>query len=255
MTEIEVKKASEIKLGENYNARVLIYGDSGTGKTWSIRTFPKPIFVIDTDQGILTNRGIEGIDFAEIPPDRIAKGTIPEAWKKFEKTMDYFFAHKEEYKTLVWDSLTTIADAALAHLMWMNRHQITGSKDDQGASLPDYNMEKQFATDQLMRAIGSGKHFVCICHAEIVKNELLGIVARLPAARGQLQGKIGKWFAEIYYPRLKVDKDGKMRGYWLTKSDSPMYVCKTRLGNSEEIEAEQKADFIAYARLCGVELK
>jgi hypothetical protein len=255
MTEIEIKKASEIKLGENYQARVLIYGDSGTGKTWSIRTFPKPIFVIDTDQGILTNRDIEGIDFVEIPPDRIAKGTFPEAWRKFEKVMDHFFAHKDEYKTLVWDSLTTIADAALAHLMHLNRHQITGSKDDQGASLPDYNMEKQFATDQLMRAIGSGKHFVCICHEEIVKNELLGVVARLPAARGQLQGKIGKWFAEIYHPRLKVDKDGKMRGYWMVKSDSPMYVCKTRLGNKEEIEAEQLADFSGYAKKCGVELK
>ena len=255
MDEIEIKKASEIVVGENYQARVLIYGDSGTGKTWSIRTFPKPILVIDTDQGMLTNRGIEGIDFIEIPPDRIAKGTFPEAWRKFEKAMDSFFAHKDSYKTLVWDSLTTIADAALAHLMHMNRHQITGSKDDQGASLPDYNMEKQFATDQLMRAIASGKHFVCICHEEVVKNELLGVVARMPAARGQLQGKIGKWFAEIYHPRLKTDKDGKMRGYWMVKSDSPMYVCKTRLGNSEKIEAEQIADFQQYAKLCGVELK
>ena len=255
MSEIEIKKASEIVIGDNYQARVLIYGDSGTGKTWSIRTFPKPIYVIDTDLGISTNRGIEGIEFVEIPPDRLAKGTFPEAWRKFEKAMDYFFVHKDEYKTLVWDSLTTIADAALAYLMHMNRHQITGAKDDQGASLPDLNMEKQFATDQLMRAIGAGKHFVCICHEEIIKNEMTGIVAKLPAARGQLKGKIGKWFAEIYYPKLKMDKDGKIRGYWMVKSDSPMYVCKTRLGNSEDIDAEQLADFIKYAQKCEVELK
>jgi len=255
MTEIEIKKALELKVGENYQAKVLIYADSGTGKTWSIRTFPKPIFVIDTDGGELTNRGIEGIDYVDINPDRIVKGTLPKAWERFDKAMEYFIEHKEEYRTLVWDSLTTIADAALAYLMWLNRHQITGNKDDKGVSLPDLNMEKQVTIDRLMWAVGTGKHFVCICHEEIVKNELTGIVARMPFARGQLQGKIGKWFDEIYYARLKQDKDGKVRGYWLVKSDSPMYISKTRLGNTEEIEIEQPADFIKYAEKCGVELK
>jgi hypothetical protein len=249
---IEVKKTSELSVGENYQAKVLIYGPAKTGKTWSIRSFPKPIFIIDTDQGQLTNRGIEGIDYVEIPPDRLEKGTVPKSWQLLAEAMKHFEDNKEKYKTLVWDSLTTIADSALAWLMFLNGHQITGRKDDAGATLPDLNMEKQKVTDQLMRAIGLGKHFVCICHEEIVKNELTGIVARLPAARGQLQGKIGKWFDEIYYPTLKMDKDGKVRGFWKVKSDSPMYVCGSRLGNKEDIDMEQPADFRAYARICGV---
>ncbi len=170
--------------------------------------------------------------------------------------MDYFEANKANYRSLVWDSLTTIADAALAHLMFINQHQITGRKDDQGASLPDLNMEKQLVTDQLMRAISSGRHFYVRCHQEIIKNEM-GIQMIVPAARGQLAGKIGKWFDEIYYASLKSDpKDkNKIKGYWKVKSDSAMFVCKTRLGNSADIEAEQPADFIQYAKLCGVELK
>jgi hypothetical protein len=256
MTEIEIKKASEIKLGENYVLKVLGYSDSGTGGTWIIRTLPRPVFVIDTDQGALTNRGVEGIDLVEIPPDRLIKGTYPQAWEKFKLAMDLFEKNKESYRSLVWDSLTTIADAALAHLMWMNKHQITGSKDDQGASLPDLNMEKQFVTDQLMRAIGSGRHFYVRCHQEIVKNEM-GIQMIMPAARGQLQGKIGKWFDEVYYLYLRSDPTdkNKIKGFMKVKADNPMYMVKTRLGNTSEIEAEQLADFSGYAKKCGVELK
>ncbi len=256
MTAVEVKKTSDIKLGENYQLKVLAYSDSGTGGTWLIRTLPKPILVIDTDQGALTNRGVEGIEVIEIQPDRLIKGTLPKAWERFKEAMDFFETNKSSYKSLVWDSLTTIADAALAHLMFTNRHQITGAKDDQGASLPDLNMEKQLVTDQLMRAISSGRHFYVRCHQEIIKNEL-GIQMIVPAARGQLAGKIGKWFDEVYYLYLKSDpKDGnKIKGYMKVKSDSPMYVCKTRLGNSDSIEAEQVADFIGYAKICGVELK
>jgi len=252
---IEVKKTSELRVGENYQAKVLIYGDAKTGKSWSIRTFSKPALVIDTDQGQLTNRGIEGIEYIEIPPDRLEKGTIPKSWQMFIEAMDYFIKNKENYRTLVWDSLTTIMDSALAWLMFINGHQITGKKDDAGATLPDLNMEKQKVVDQLMRALGTGRHFLCICHEEIVKNELTGITARLPAARGQLQGKIGKWFDEIYYPMLRMDKDGKVRGFWKVKSDSPMYICGSRLGNREDIDMEQPADFLAYAKVCGVEIK
>jgi hypothetical protein len=252
---IEVKKASELVVGENYQAKILVYSDGGTGGTWAIRTLPKPIFVIDTDQGLLTNRGVEGIEYVEIQPDLIEKGSMPQAWDKVKEAMNFFIKEKDKYKTLAWDSLTTIADAALAWLMFINQHQITGRKDDQGASLPDLNMEKQLVVNQLMKAIGTGKHFYCRCHQEIVKNEL-GIQMIMPAARGQLQGKIGKWFDEVYYSMLRADpKDGnKIKGYWKVKSDSAMYVCKTRLGNKEEIEAEQPANFIEYAKKCGVSL-
>jgi hypothetical protein len=256
MEDKDIVKTSEIVLGENYQLRVLAYSDSGTGGTWIIRTLPKPVFVIDTDMGAITNRGIDGIDVVEIAPDRLVKGTYAKSWDAVKGAMDWFEKNKEKYRSLVWDSLTTIADAALANLMWMNRHQITGSKDDQGASLPDLNMEKQLVVDQLMRAISMGRHFYCRCHQEVVKTEL-GVQMVMPAARGQLQGKIGKWFDEVYYLYLKSDpKDGnKIKGYMKVKSDSPLYMCKSRLGNRAEIDAEQLADLTGYAKLCGVELK
>lgn len=251
---IEVKQTVNLIVGKNYQARGLLYGPTGVFKTGSIRTMPKPAFVIDTDQGQLTNRGLEGIDYVEIAPDKIEQGTFPIGWGQFKEAMAYFKNNKDKYKTLVWDSLTTVMDLALAYLMHLNRHQITGKKDDQGASLPDLNMEKQLITSQLMEAIGMGKHFFCICHEEVTKHELTGVVARMPVARGQLQGKIGVWFDECFHCRMKMDKDGKIRPYWLVKSDTPMYICKTRLGNSIDIEPEQPADFLRYAKLCGVDI-
>lgn len=250
---IEVKKTSEIKLGETYQAKVMAYGTTGTWKTGAGRTFPKPIFVIDTDQGELTNRGIEGIEYVEIAPDQLVAGTIPQAWNKVQEAKKYFLEHRVEYRTIMIDSLTTIADAALAHLMFINRHQITGRKDDQGASLPDLNMEKQLVINFLMELLGTGKHLYCICHEEITKNEFTGIVMRMPAARGQLQGKISIWFDEVVNSRMHTEKDGKVKPYWLVRGDS-VYVAKTRLGNRDDIEAEQPANFIEYAKKCGVAL-
>jgi hypothetical protein len=241
------QKTNEEQIREDFLESIRYYEEK-------VRTLPKPIFVIDTDQGQLTNRGIEGIDYVEIAPDKIEQGAVPVGWQQFKEGMAYFKANREKYKTLVWDSLTTLMDAALAYLMFLNRHQITGKKDDAGATLPDLNMEKQLVTSQLMEALGMGKHFFCICHEEVVKHELTGIVARMPVARGQLQGKIGVYFDEVYHCRMKMDKEGKIRPFWLVKSDSPLYTYKTRLGNSAEVEPEQQADFLAYAKKCGVSL-
>jgi hypothetical protein len=262
---IEVKKTVDLRVGENYQLKALAYGKTGTWKTGAIRTLPrsstKSIFVIDTDKGELTNRGIDGIDYVEIDPDQLIKGSNPKGWEMANEAKRYFLDHKENYSALVVDSLTTLADAALANIMFINRHQITGNKDDQGASLPDLNMEKQLVTNFLMEVLSTGRHLYCICHEEIIKSELTGIIMRLPAARGQLQGKINIWFDEVMHSRMKdvIVTENKvtkhvLKPYWLTKSGD-IYVCKSRLGNREDIEDEQPADFVKYAKLCGVDLK
>ncbi len=255
---LEVKKTSEIKVGENYQLKALVYSGQGKWKSGAIRTLPRSkdrrVFVIDTDQGELINRGIEWIDYVEIAPDPIVRGTIPQAWNKVNEAKRYFLDHKEEYGALVLDSLTTVADACLANTMFLNRHQITGSKDDQGASLPDLNMEKQLVTNLLMEVLATGRHLYCICHEEIIKHELTGIVMRMPAARGQLQGKIGIWFDELYHAEIRASKEGKLAPYWRVKSGEEM-TCKTRLGNTIDIEELQPANFVEYAKLCGVDLR
>ncbi len=249
---VEIKKASEIIVGENYQFRGCIYGPTGVRKTWALRTLPKPILVVDTDMGELTNRGIEGIDYIEIPPDRIGKGTVPEGWNRVKEADDYFIAHKE-YRVIVWDTLTTIAEICLAQVAFLNQHQIRGGKDE-GITLPDYNKEKQLVQDELMKVIATGRHLVVICHEDVVKAEFTGQLWRMPWARGQLQDKFPMWFHEVYNAREKQEKDGKWKPYWLIKNDG-MYYAKSRLCNRDDIPVEVEANFIEYAKLCGVELK
>jgi hypothetical protein len=252
---IEVKKASELRVGENFQAKVLIYGPTGTCKTWALRTIPRPAFVIDSDQGELINRGVEGLEYVDIAPDMTLKGGIPSAWDKVKEATRKFIETKDQYKSVCLDSFTTIADAALAKIMFLNQHQITGkTKDEVGVTLPDLNMEKQFAQNLLMELLGTGKHMFCICHETIIKQDISGQIFRLPAARGQLQEKIAIWFDEVYNSRLRMDKEGKYRPMWLVRTDG-VYVAKSRLCNSADMDSEQPADCLAYAKLCGVEIK
>jgi len=251
--DIEVKKASEINLEKGYQFKCCIYGPTGTRKTWALRTLPKPILVVDADQGELVNRGVEGIDYIEIPPDRLEKGTIPQGWDKVKKANEYFISHPE-YIVLVWDTLTTIADLCMAHIAFLNAHQIRGGKDE-GITLPDYNKEKMLVQNELMKVLGTGRHLVVICHEDVTKSELTGQIWRVPYARGQLQDKFPLWFDEVYNAREKQDsKDGKWRAMWLVKNDGTYYA-KSRLYNNEKIPIEVEANFVEYAKTCGVELK
>ena len=43
--------------------KVFIYGEMGTGKTYSLATFPSPLYILDCDEGVATLQGLVGDDF------------------------------------------------------------------------------------------------------------------------------------------------------------------------------------------------
>jgi hypothetical protein len=243
---VEVKKATELKVGENYLWKSAIYGKSGTGKTRSLRTAPKPLGVIDVDKGMLTNRGIEGIEYIEIDYD--SDKPRPEAWDKIKEGVQ-LFAKREDIKTIALDSVTTISDACLKKVLMINKHQ------SQQATLPDYMLQIKWLEDLFTTAIGSGKHLIVTAHEEFEKNEFTGQLWCLPMIVGKLASKLPIWFDEVYHTQVTKDSQTKEFKYeWLTRSDI-MYTCKSRLAADQKVEAVVEQDFIKYAKSCGVEIK
>jgi phage nucleotide-binding protein len=243
MSVVEVKKAADIKLGENYQLKALGYGRSGVGKTRILRSLPGKKFVIDTDGGELTNRGAPDIDYVTIP---MQYANSFEGWVAYLDARAYFLQHKAEYRSAVIDSITTLAENAMSKVLKQNNHA--------SATLPDYMQEMQLVEAEVKWWIAQGVHIYFVAHEDVDRDEITGQIWYKPAARGQLAGKLPKWVDEVYHLRAVKGASGKVEYRMLVRADV-IYTCKSRLAESTEIDAEQPQDFVAYAKKCGVELK
>lgn len=243
---VEVKEASKLVVGENYNLKAVVYGRSGSGKTFSLRTLPKPIGVVDTDKGMLSLRGVEGVKYVEIDYD--SDRIDPKAWNEIKEAFTTF-AKDQTIRTIVGDSITTISDAALKSVLFLNKHM------NQAATLPDYMLQIKRLEDLFTSAITAKKHLVFTAHEEFEKNEMTGQVWCLPMIVGKLSSKLPIWFDEVYHTIVKKGMQGVFEYVWMTKSDV-MYSCKSRLAAGKvDVAAEVAQDFGKYAELCGVTLK
>lgn len=243
---VEVKEASKLEVGVNYNLKAVIYGRSGSGKTYSLRTLPKPIGVVDTDKGMLSLRGVEGVKYVEIDYD--SDRIDPKAWIEIKEAFTAF-SRDQEIRTIVGDSITTISDAALKSVLFLNKHM------NQAATLPDYMLQIKRLEDLFTSAITAKKHLVFTAHEEFEKNEMTGQVWCLPMIVGKLSSKLPIWFDEVYHTIVKKGDKGQFEYLWVTRSDV-MYSCKSRLASTKpDVSAEVVQDFVAYAKMCGVELK
>src|SRR4051812_29082645 len=97
--------------GGNPYHRILLIGDSGTGKTHFLGTMPKP-FVADFDRGLSTLRG-QAVKAMAFSPDT--------GWEPFKAEVNAWRqGAKYDCETFCLDSLTMAADAALTGVMTKN---------------------------------------------------------------------------------------------------------------------------------------
>lgn len=215
----------------------LLIGNKGTHKTHFIGTCPTPAFIFDLDNGMAIHRGRKDIDyqlFKEIP--RCRAGTDGKkkedliqlldwqkasgGWYEWGTAWPAILAKLNEigrmmdagtcpYKTLAFDSLTTLTDLALTYILKGHATPENPSgefKDGRQMWMPFlHNMSNLF--DQF-----SAWPVVKVLTAHVAKDENLidgGIVEKLPLVPGQFRGKVGIYFDEVYYTDVKVEKDPK----------------------------------------------
>src|SRR5882724_1353442 len=85
---------------------MLVYGESGRGKTAFASTFPKPILLLDIDEkGTDTIAKVPGIDVIHI-----------EDWHELEQTYWFLKSKEHPYQTVVIDQITQMQDLAMAYV-------------------------------------------------------------------------------------------------------------------------------------------
>lgn len=209
----EVKFTNE---WSNEGVRILMYSDTGLGKTSLIKTCPRPLILnVSTEKGLLSLRG-EKIPYITI--SSLEELTEVCFWLKESDNWDKF-------DTLCIDSITELAEVCLTKYKKV-------FKDDRKAflSMADDVMEQ-------IRTLISipGKDLYCICKQDLVQDNE-GRILFSPSVPGKtFKNNFPYYFDEIFTIRVFVDADGQKVRMIQTQPDE-RYKAKDRSNSLEPYE-------------------
>lgn len=222
------------------NIRMLLFGDSGTGKTCFATGWPGPIHYADFDGKVNSAaaflHGSPKLD--EITYENYApvddKGS---AGLRFNTDLGKMRKDGKLPGTLVLDSLTTFSDEMMRYLMRLN----PGIKrmDTKGAATPamlDYQVARLFFKQVLGELLNLPCNLVVTAHIQVDKDEITGEILRTPMLAGKLSRELPILFPEVHRSFVRDRK------YWAqTKSDA-RFQCRTQIrGLPAEIELKYES--------------
>lgn len=219
-------KLSEMKA--NDNLKILVWGDSGNGKTCFATGFPGPIWVADFDNKISSAASFyaNSDQLSQIEYDNYAPtDTRGASAERFNiKLAELKKSQPFPYKTIVLDSLTTFSDEAMRYLMRMNPGiKRTETKGALTPALQDYQVSRLFFKQFITEFLNFPCNVVVTAHIQTEKDEMTGEILRSPMMSGKLAHELPIYFSEVYRAFVK---DGKYLAQ--TKSDNK-FQCRTQI--------------------------
>lgn len=220
---------------------MLLYADSGQGKSSFAATAPKPMLVFCFDQknkerpyakrGKVIEEGIDeefGIDFLKIGTRKTGRHIItvefyrdadpekPRAIKKFLRRMSKLHEIYDKFETFVLDSVTYLEKAA----RWYDQFQVNVGATNK---MQHYAASAEQVERQVMgRFAALPKNSIVVCHVDDEKETIGGGAAvRIPAAPGTKARQMPSAYAEVYRPFVKNGRfllQTRTDGLWLASS-------------------------------------
>ncbi len=230
--------------------RILVFGSFKTGKTAGAATFPRPNF-IEFDQGIATlaskwwkdKFGVKEIlyeSFKETKKNHMGVVTEPHAFDDASRYFDKYMKPdlRDTFDTWVIDSGSTLTEFSNNKAVYLLGGIMQGVKSNTlaqgkqyGLIAPkqqDFGAERSMAEQFIQMVFDSDKHFVLICHEQIIQDDDGRVTAIGPMFTGKSRQNIPLKFDEVY--RIKAQKVGtEMKRTLMTQSDGISQV-GTRLG-------------------------
>jgi len=167
---------------------MIVYGDSGVGKTTFAAGFPKPLLICP-EKGLLSVAG-QDLPYIEI-----------EKWDEIEEVYLYLLKaeSRKQYDTIVVDSLTDLQQRALSFILDANGREFPEQRD-WGQLL---EVMRRF-----LRQMGDLPYnLVFVCLAGTEKDELTGIVKERPAISGRLAVEAPAYVDIVMH--MQVEKTGR----------------------------------------------
>ncbi len=209
---LEFKRVSQIN--RDRGVKMLIYGQSGAGKTMLATTLPKPIF-IDAESGTLSLakdnlEKVFGKENSDVSYDMacITVNTLEDVAEVYQWCIDP--ANSSHYDSIVIDSLSEIAEVAF---------------NDAKKKFKDGRVfwnEYKANVESIIRDFRDikNKHVCMISKMDFVKDEVSGITRlapKMPSA--SLSNALDYFFDEVYRLAIGTDTEGKTVRFLQTSVD------------------------------------
>lgn len=214
--------------------RILLVGESGTGKTNFLGTMPKP-FVADFDNGLETLVG-KDVLYRTYAPDA-------DGWVAFAQELDTWRKQGPQYgcETFALDSLSFAADAAMLYVLRKN------GRAGQQPQIADWGDAIRQIKDVLGYLTTLPCHVAVTAHLQVEKDELLGGIIYAPLIYGaELPRKIPAWFGEVYITTVQTKlEQGQPKSLYViqTAPDQRFKLVKTRMGRGGKFGLTEVPDF------------
>lgn len=201
--------------------RILLLGDTGSGKTTQLLTLPGKKFAYLFDANALLSLRGHDVDYEEFLPDRINLSVQSLSKGKGDKTTNYVNSLYQQwekdfddrvkggffdaYDVIAVDSATTLLDLIMDRVLTINgRSGAWPQQDDYGPQMLVFN--------NICRTLVSmGKTVLMTGHIEAKKDELVGRIFREPMMTGRLKKKIPLLFSDIFICEVENDGRGKIK--------------------------------------------
>jgi hypothetical protein len=236
----------------------LLYGKSGSGKTYSLRTCRRPILIHSFDQG-----GTKGLrdelsaEHATLFADtrfETEDSKHPTVAAMWDREMDRLTSIKffDHIGTYCIDSFTTWVQAVMNHVMATTPR---AAKSIPGIPMiSDYQLGGNMIRDAVKRINALVCDVICTGHVAVEKDEATGGMENALATYPSLRTVIPLLFDEIYVALPQRTSTGTDYRF-LTQNDG-LYIARTRLGspdtdNKSRFEKYEPADFKALLTKIG----
>lgn len=198
--------------------RFLVYGQSGSGKTYSLRTAKKPLFVDSFDPGgsvVLSDLIEKGLAVVRSEFE-LEDPKHPSAFEKWDKAFDELekAGVTGQFGTYVLDSATTWGQACLNYVM--KKAGRAGGTPQQN----DWYPQMVLMEAGIRRIFALPCDVIFICHDDVQKDEIVGKLSRAPMLTGKSKTRIPLLFSEIYYSDSKRSSKGTEYVWQLTRDST-----------------------------------
>jgi len=193
---------------------LLVYGQSGVGKTVFCSTAPSPLF-LDAEGGLLSIQ--HSVDFIKID-------SLMGLWEAYK----FLKEEKHNYKTVILDSLTEIVKYLLDSIV-----------QERNVELPTIR-EWGILSDKVRKIVRLFRdlpmNLIVTCLTSEQKDEDTGRICINPAVFGKLEKELPAYFDIVLYMyAIKDPKSSEVKRSLLTES-TEKYVAKDRSNKLDRVE-------------------
>lgn len=229
-------KLSEINMTDNM--KVLIYGNSGTGKTCAAASFPTPMLYLDFDGKVdsaasFYSHDKERLNQIEVRDlsSKMEQDPIEELLNIVNKELiPQQKAGKMLYKTLVIDSLTVFSASVLNHIVRTNPGiKRVVSKQGQQPGMQDFGILKRELTKLIPGILSLPMNVLMLAHIKMDRDEISGELIRGPHMDGSFAADLPIYFKEVYRSFVENKK------YLAQTQSNAQYNCRTQIKGLPEV--------------------